>query len=153
MIIKIFCTHGGLSKELNYLDDIRKSNRVQEVPDSGLICDLLWSDPDDKDGISISPRGAGSIFGPNITKTFCHDNKLDLILRAHQLVMDGFSTTHEDTVYTLFSAPNYCYRCGNKASIMELDQNCQKHIQQFDPASEGHNEEVIKQKTVPNYFL
>lgn len=145
--------HGGLSPEIKAVDDIKKLNRVQEVPDVGAICDLLWSDPDEKQGWGISPRGAGSFFGPDITKQFCNFNKLELILRAHQLVMEGYNMTHEDSVCTLFSAPNYCYRCGNKASILELDENYCKHIQQFDPSSDSQNEDVTIMKRTPNYFL
>lgn len=76
------------------------------------MCDLLWSDPDDRGGWGISPRGAGYTFGQDISETFNHTNGLDLISRAHQLVMDGFNWSHEQSVVTIFSAPNYCYRCG-----------------------------------------
>lgn len=61
--------------------------------------------------------------------------------------------THDDLVCTLFSAPNYCYRCGNKASIMELDENYSKYIQQFDPSTDSLNEEISIVKRTPNYFL
>ena len=53
------------------------------------MCDLLWSDPDDtKSGWGVSPRGAGWTWGPDITEKFIHTNKLNLVARAHQLVMD-----------------------------------------------------------------
>ena len=149
---KVFCMHGGLSPEIKDIDEILKVNRLQEVPDTGIICDLLWSDPDDKEGWSNSPRGAGSLFGPDISKQFCHINKIDLILRAHQLVMEGFSWAHNDNVCTLFSAPNYCNRCGNKASIMEMDENYTKVIQQFDPSTENQSDYLISKRT-PDYFL
>jgi len=69
----------------------------------------------------VSPRGAGWLFGPDISKQFLHKNKLRMIARAHQLAMDGFTVNHEKRVVTVFSAPNYCYRCGNQAAIMEVD--------------------------------
>jgi len=87
------------------------------------MCDLLWSDPDDRQGWGISPRGAGYTFGQDISERFNHDNKLTLVSRAHQLVMEGYNWCHEKNVVTIFSAPNYCYRCGNQASIMEIDEN------------------------------
>lgn len=144
--------HGGLSPEIKDINEISKISRVQEVPDSGVISDLLWSDPDEKDGWTISPRGAGSLFGSDISKQFCYINKVDMILRAHQLVMEGYSWTHNDNVCTLFSAPNYCNRCGNKASIMEMDDNYVKQIQQFYTSTENQSDYSILKRT-PTYFL
>ncbi|MQM05505.1 hypothetical protein Taro_038325 [Colocasia esculenta] len=120
---EIFCLHGGLSPSIETLDNIRNFDRVQEVPHEGPMCDLLWSDPDDRCGWGISPRGAGYTFGQDISEQFNHTNNLKLIARAHQLVMDGYNWGHEQKVVTIFSAPNYCYRCGNMASIMEVDDN------------------------------
>ena len=119
----MFCLHGGLSPEIKDINEISKISRVQEVPDSGVISDLLWSDPDEKDGWTISPRGAGSLFGSDISKQFCYINKVDMILRAHQLVMEGYSWTHNDNVCTLFSAPNYCSEFDNLGGVMIIDEN------------------------------
>ncbi len=80
------------------------------------MCDLLWSDPDDRAGWGISPRGAGYTFGQDISEQFNHTNGLDLIARAHQLVMEGYNWSHDQNVVTIFSAPNYCYRCGARPS-------------------------------------
>ncbi|WZY91569.1 hypothetical protein YC2023_063898 [Brassica napus] len=123
---EIFCLHGGLSPSIETLDNIRNFDRVQEVPHEGPMCDLLWSDPDDRCGWGISPRGAGYTFGQDISEQFNHSNSLKLIARAHQLVMDGYNWAHEQKVVTIFSAPNYCYRCGNMASILEVD-DCRNH--------------------------
>ncbi|KAL5720314.1 protein-serine/threonine phosphatase [Ranunculus cassubicifolius] len=123
---EIFCLHGGLSPSIETLDNIRNFDRVQEVPHEGPMCDLLWSDPDDRCGWGISPRGAGYTFGQDISEQFNHTNNLKLIARAHQLVMEGFNWGHEQKVVTIFSAPNYCYRCGNMASILEVD-DCRGH--------------------------
>lgn len=87
---KIFCLHGGLSPDLSTIDDIRLLNRKQEVPHSGAICDLLWSDPEEKEGWGVSPRGAGYVFGPDISTKFIHNNGLNMISRAHQLVMNVY---------------------------------------------------------------
>lgn len=72
-----------------------------------LCSDLLWSDPDDRCGWGISPRGAGYTFGQDISEQFNHNNGLTLIARAHQLVMEGYNWCHEKNVVTIFSAPNY----------------------------------------------
>ena len=74
----------------------------QEVPHEGPMCDLLWSDPDDRGGWGISPRGAGYTFGQDISETFNHSNGLTLISRAHQLVMDGYNWGHDRNVVTIF---------------------------------------------------
>ena len=86
------------------------------------MCDLLWSDPDDRAGWGISPRGAGYTFGQDVTEQYNHTNGLKLVARAHQLVMEGYNWAHDHNVVTVFSAPNYCYRCGNQAAIMQVDE-------------------------------
>lgn len=88
---QIFCLHGGLSPSLDTLDHIRALDRIQEVPHEGPMCDLLWSDPDDRCGWGISPRGAGYTFGQDIAEQFNHTNGLSLVARAHQLVMEGYN--------------------------------------------------------------
>ncbi|KAJ3517587.1 hypothetical protein NLJ89_g397 [Agrocybe chaxingu] len=86
---QIFCLHGGLSPSIDTLDHVRSIDRVQEVPHEGPMCDLLWSDPDDRCGWGISPRGAGYTFGQDISEAFNHNNGLTLVARAHQLVMEA----------------------------------------------------------------
>ncbi|KAL7561130.1 hypothetical protein ACA910_009185 [Epithemia clementina (nom. ined.)] len=119
----IFCLHGGLSPSIDTLDHVRQLDRVQEVPHEGPMCDLLWSDPDDRSGWGISPRGAGFTFGADISAAYNHRNGLQMVARAHQLVMEGYNWSHEGAVVTIFSAPNYCYRCGNLAAILEVDES------------------------------
>ncbi|CAG2102479.1 unnamed protein product [Medioppia subpectinata] len=108
---QIFCVHGGLSPSIQTLDQIRAIDRKQEVPNSGPMCDLLWSDPEDIEGWKVSPRGAGYVFGSDTVSLFNATNHLDLICRSHQLVQEGFKYDHNRTVLTVWSAPNYCYRC------------------------------------------
>ena len=149
---QIFCPHGGLSPSLDTLDHIRALEREQEVPHEGPICDLLWSDPDDRCGWGISPRGAGYTFGQDISEQFNRANGLNLIARAHQLVQEGYEWAHDKAVVTVFSAPNYCYRCGNQASIMEVDDNMNTEFLQYDPAPR-RGEEQSSAKRCPDYFL
>lgn len=118
---RVLCVHGGLSPELRSLDQIRTIMRVQEVPHEGPFCDLMWSDPEDIETWSVSPRGAGWLFGRQVTKEFNHLNGLELIARAHQLVQEGYKMMHDENIVTVWSAPNYCYRCGNVASLFQVD--------------------------------
>jgi serine/threonine-protein phosphatase 2A catalytic subunit len=85
---KFFCLHGGLSPSLDNISDIRSIESHIETPHEGPMCDLLWSDPDERCGWGISPRGAGYTFGQDISEQFLHNNNLSLICRAHQLVHD-----------------------------------------------------------------
>ncbi|KAI5301612.1 sporulation-induced protein, partial [Ascosphaera pollenicola] len=114
---KVLCVHGGLSPEIRTLDQVRVVARAQEIPHEGAFCDLVWSDPDDVETWAVSPRGAGWLFGDKVADEFCYVNDLNLIARAHQLVNEGYKYHFpKRNVVTVWSAPNYCYRCGNMAS-------------------------------------
>ncbi|ETN41914.1 serine/threonine-protein phosphatase 4 catalytic subunit B [Cyphellophora europaea CBS 101466] len=119
----VLCVHGGLSPLIETVDKIRLIDRKQEVPHEGAMCDLLWSDPDEIEGWGLSPRGAGFLFGADIVRHFNHNNDLSMIARAHQLVMEGYKEMFDKTIVTVWSAPNYCYRCGNVAAILELGED------------------------------
>ena len=107
---KILCMHGGLSPELANLNQIHRIQRPTDVPDSGLICDLLWSDPAEGGlkGWEENERGVSYVFGDDIVKIFNEKNQLDLICRAHQVVEDGYEFFSNRQLVTIFSAPNYC---------------------------------------------
>ena len=150
---KIFCIHGGLSPTIDTIDEIRNIDRKQEVPHDGAMCDLLWSDPDqEQKGFGISPRGAGYLFGGDVVNTFGDLNKITLIARAHQLVMEGYKMMFDEKLVTIWSAPNYCYRCGNSASILKLDENLNRDPIFFNAASVD-DRKVPAKIPVPDYFL
>lgn len=147
----IFCLHGGLSPSIETLENVRALDRVQEVPHEGPMCDLLWSDPDDRTGWGVSPRGAGYTFGQDVSQEFNHRNGLNLIARAHQLVMEGYNWSHERNVVTIFSAPNYCYRCGNQAAILNCSETLDYSFIQYEPAPRRGEQTTTRR--VPEYFL
>ncbi|GAM18434.1 hypothetical protein SAMD00019534_016090 [Acytostelium subglobosum LB1] len=149
---KIFCVHGGLSPSIDTLDQIRAIDRKQEVPHEGPMCDLMWSDPEDIPGWNSSPRGAGYLFGEDIVQKFNHNNNLEFICRAHQLVMEGYKYMFNETLVTVWSAPNYCYRCGNVAAILQLDEKLKKNFVIFEAAPQ-ESRGVPAKKPAPEYFL
>jgi serine/threonine-protein phosphatase 2A catalytic subunit len=116
---QIFCLHGGLSPSIDTLDNIRALDRLQEVPHEGPMCDLLWSDPDDRCGWGISPRGAGYTFGQDISEAFNHNNGLTLVARAHQLVMEGYNWSQDRNVVTIFSG-----KCNYVRKVPRSDADC-----------------------------
>lgn len=121
---KILCMHGGLSPDLKNLQNITDISRPTDIPDTGLLCDLLWSDPD-KDCVEYdeNDRGVSVIFGEKIVQDFNKKNDLDLIIRAHQVVDDGYEFFASRQLITIFSAPNYCGEFDNSAGIMIIDES------------------------------
>uniref|UniRef100_A0A9J2PMQ3 protein-serine/threonine phosphatase n=1 Tax=Ascaris lumbricoides TaxID=6252 RepID=A0A9J2PMQ3_ASCLU len=121
---KIFVCHGGLFKDDNItLDEIRSTNRDRQPPDEGVMCDLLWSDPQDLPGRSPSKRGVGCQFGPDITEDFCKRNGLDYVIRSHEVKPEGYEIHHGGKCVTVFSAPNYCDTMGNKGAFITIRGN------------------------------
>ena len=116
---KIFCMHGGLSPELASMDQIKRIMRPTDVPDTGLLCDLLWSDPDkDIFGWGENDRGVSFTFGTDVVAAFLKRHDLDLICRAHQVVEDGYEFFAKRQLVTLFSAPNYW--CVRAAAVLRV---------------------------------
>ncbi|XP_009997229.1 PREDICTED: serine/threonine-protein phosphatase 6 catalytic subunit [Chaetura pelagica] len=148
---QILCVHGGLSPDIKTLDQIRTIERNQEIPHKGAFCDLVWSDPEDVDTWAISPRGAGWLFGAKVTNEFVHINNLKLICRAHQLVHEGYKFMFDEKLVTVWSAPNYCYRCGNIASIMVFKDVNTREPKLFRAVPDS--ERVIPPRTTTPYFL
>ncbi|WAR19748.1 PPP5-like protein [Mya arenaria] len=98
---KILVMHGGLFKdETVTLDDIRKCDRNHQPPEQGVMCDLLWSDPQPQCGVSESKRGTGTQFGPDITKRFLQRNKLDYVIRSHEVKAQGYEVAHDGKCIT-----------------------------------------------------
>ncbi|KAH7816123.1 putative protein phosphatase [Monocercomonoides exilis] len=148
------CVHGGLSPDIRTIDQIRLIPRRLEVPPQGSFSDLMWSDPES--GVTAwapSPRGAGYLFGYQVTKEFCHLNQLSLICRAHQLVFEGYKYAfpEEQCLVTVWSAPNYSYRCGNIAAVMQLFANEDKHFILFSEVPDSKRE--IPPKMPIPYFM
>eukprot|EP01039_Chlorochromonas_danica_P000681 gene681-737_t len=116
---KILCMHGGLSPDLDHLSQVFDIPRPTDVPDEGLLCDLLWADPDSNVmGWGYNARGVSYTFGHDIIQDFLSRHGLELICRAHQVVEDGYEFQANRQLVTIFSAPNYCGEFDNAGAIM-----------------------------------
>jgi serine/threonine-protein phosphatase PPG1 len=137
-----------------------------EIPHEGPMADLVWSDPDpEKEDFAISPRwdypfypssrsiltikkrsrGAGYTFGSGVVYKFLDENNMHHILRAHQLCMEGYSSLFDKHLSTVWSAPNYCYRCGNSASILEVGPGGSMYFNVFEAAPENERDGPTQQ--------
>jgi len=141
------CTHGGLSPSILNLDDIEEINRFVEPPESGPLCDMLWSDPIEEDtAVGLLPeeleewfdidfvpnptRGCGFVYGYNAVLSFLEHNNLLTLVRAHEVQREGYYCHYfwrQDQefplVITVFSAPNYCDVYGNQAAYMKIEED------------------------------
>ncbi|PQE10482.1 serine threonine- phosphatase PP-Z protein [Rutstroemia sp. NJR-2017a WRK4] len=118
---KIFCVHGGLSPALSHMDDIRHIARPTDVPDFGLLNDLLWSDPADQEkDWETSERGVSYSFGKKVITEFLARHDFDLVCRAHMVVEDGYEFFEDRILVTVFSAPNYCGEFDNYGAVMSV---------------------------------
>jgi serine/threonine-protein phosphatase PP1 catalytic subunit len=118
---KIFCVHGGLSPALIHMDDIRNIARPTDVPDYGLLNDLLWSDPADMEqDWEANERGVSYCFGKKVITDFLATHDFDLVCRAHMVVEDGYEFFNDRVLVTVFSAPNYCGEFDNWGAVMSV---------------------------------
>lgn len=121
---RVLVLHGGLfSREDVLLEDIRRIDRRCEPPDQGIMCELLWSDPQPQNGRSPNPRGVALCFGPDVTERFLSRNGLDLLVRSHQVKSQGYEVEVGGKCITVFSAPNYCGIMGNLGAMLRFDSS------------------------------
>lgn len=126
---RVICMHGGLSPEMmcenvDVLGQINAIERPADIPDKGYLCDLLWSDPQaDIDGFGPNDRGVSVAFGQDIVRSFLRKEDMDLIVRAHQVVEDGYEFFADRSLCTVFSAPNYCGEFDNAAAVLSINEN------------------------------
>ena len=137
---KIFCVHGGLSPEMKSIEQLYDIQRPTDVPNSGLLCDILWSDPSPEvEKWGENERGVSFVFSKEVVQQFLDDNCLDLVCRAHQVVEDGYEFFADQTLVTVFSAPDYCGEYSNCASMMIVDDKLMCSFKVLKPLSEIEN--------------
>jgi serine/threonine-protein phosphatase PP1 catalytic subunit len=132
---KILCMHGGLSPDLERMAQILEIPRPTDVPDEGLLCDLLWADPDPCiSGWGRNARGVSYTFGHDVVDEFLETHNLDLICRAHQVVEDGYEFQANRSLVTIFSAPNYCGEFDNAGAMMNVGKDLKCSFKVLRPA-------------------
>ena len=128
----ILCMHGGLSKDLQNIEQINKILRPTDIPNEGLLCDLLWSDPNESLTEDFGPneRNISVTFSKDYVKNFVEKNNLDLLCRAHQVVEEGFEFFADMKLVTIFTAPNYMGEFDNNGGILEVGEDllCKFHV-------------------------
>ncbi|KAI8137761.1 serine/threonine-protein phosphatase PP-Z [Fennellomyces sp. T-0311] len=144
---KIFCVHGGLSPSLHNMDEVRNIQRPTDVPDYGLLNDLLWSDPSD---VTVdwedNERGVSYCFGKKVINEFLAKFDLDLVCRAHMVVEDGYEFFNDRTLVTVFSAPNYCGEFDNFGAVMSVSEELLCSFELLTPADHPLAKERSKNK-------
>ena len=154
---QVFGVHGGLSPSIHLIDQIKTINRFIDVPQQGSFSDLLWSDPNLRIKLfNKSTRGAGFTYGQLAVEKFCHLNKLNHICRSHQLSMKGYELYFNNLLSTVWSAPNYEYRSGNIASILNISIDGNKldlNFKFFDAVPDSERCVPNIPDMLSNYFL
>ncbi|KAI9032851.1 catalytic subunit of type 1 serine/threonine protein phosphatase [Phycomyces nitens] len=131
---KVLCMHGGISADITSLDQIRAIERPVDIPDSGILCDLLWADPSNEHtGWQESTRGVSYTFGPDALSNFLDKMGLQLICRAHQVVEDGYEFFGNKGLVTIFSATNYCDEFDNAGCVLKIDRSLTCSFEIFMP--------------------
>ena len=149
---KILCMHGGLSPDLLNFDLLKKIVRPTEVPDSGLLCDLLWSDPGENiDSWGENERGVSYTFSEKIVEEFLDKYDLDLICRAHQVVENGYEFFANRQLVTIFSAPNYCGEFDNAGAMMLIDKDLMCTFKILKPITTCSNNFLKRPATPPKF--
>ena len=148
---KILCMHGGLSPDLYEIKDIFKIARPSDIPDKGMLCDILWADPDKNiSNWGENDRGVSYTFGKYIITKFLERNQLDLVCRAHQVVQDGYEFFSGRDFVTVFSAPDYCGEFDNKAAVMVVDPNLKCSFNFLQPLKRLNNDSSQMQAFLKN---
>ncbi|GAA6024151.1 hypothetical protein JCM10207_001601 [Rhodosporidiobolus poonsookiae] len=132
---RFFVVHGGLfSRDDVTLEDVRAipRMRIKQPGQEGLMCEMLWTDPQDADGRGPSKRGVGHSFGPDVTKRWTELNGITAVIRSHEVRQGGYSVEHNGLLVTVFSAPNYVDQVGNLGAFVTLSESGEMSFTTFE---------------------
>ncbi|VDM61708.1 unnamed protein product [Angiostrongylus costaricensis] len=138
----VLCMHGGLSPYITTLEDIERIPRPSIIPPYGIMCDIVWSDPDAfQPGWSLSCRGISFSFDESVVDEFCTNHNIDLIIRAHQITAEmvhgGYRIFAGGRLVTIFSAPNY-QNMMNDGCVMRIKRDLTANFIIFRPVVRRH---------------
>lgn len=119
---KYMCVHGGISNRIS-ISNLQRVDRFCSINDGDLFNDVIWSDPGNVSGCIPNQRGCGVMFGQDALKRFLMENNLDLIIRSHQLVLEGYRYDLDDLCLTVWSAPNYLNKAANPGTVLLIEPN------------------------------
>jgi serine/threonine-protein phosphatase PP1 catalytic subunit len=150
---RFFAVHGGISPDLDSLDAIKEAERPLEIPERGMLCDLVWADPNpapDSAPFAQSERGTSVLFSLDAAKSFLAQNNFQMLIRAHQPVQGGYEYAFEPdrSVITLFSAPNYAGVFGNKGAVMNIAEDLSLSFDVLEPIQRGIATMVARGKAI-----
>ena len=150
-----FCVHGGISEKIKHLDDIRKIERINEVIGDGAFCDLLWSDPFEGNGWSLSERGMGHKFGKDVFDKFMNDNGLKSMIRGNQVSNEGHFQIWEDRLVSLWSAPSFGSERHNFGAFLHISGNDEFQFTKFKKSQIPRFGEITGNQKLPimNYLI
>lgn len=118
---RYFCVHGGISPRVT-VHKLERIDRFEKIIEDSIYTDVIWSDPFYKPGASPNPRGSGFLFGEDVLKQFLMFNNLEMIIRSHQLAIEGYKWDFGTLCLTVWSAPDYMGKCSNPASILVIER-------------------------------
>lgn len=114
---KFVALHGGIPVETSNIEDIAYARKLH--PKKKYFEEILWNDPMEEEGIETSYRGAGKLFGPNISEKFLSKNNLLCVIRGHEAVNEGYKISHEGRIITIFSRKGAPY-FNKKAAYLSI---------------------------------
>ena len=140
---KILLVHGGISPELTSIGQFKGIKRPTDVPETGLLCDVLWSDPcSTSKEFDENERGVSYTFNEKALTNFLDKNDLDLLCRAHQVVEEGYEFFGDRELVTVFSAPNYCGEFDNSGAMMTVNEDLRCSFQILKPINKSEAKEL-----------
>lgn len=119
---RYFCVHGGISPRVS-ISELERIDRFEKIADQSIINDVIWSDPFYRMGASPNPRGNGFLFGEDVLRQFLVFNNVEIVIRSHQLAIEGFKWDFDGHCLTIWSAPDYMGKCSNPASVLLIEKN------------------------------